>query len=133
MIITKTDIALYLNPGGRYFSIGDTLTSPDGDPVPTDAEIEAARPAAALAAAAAAAAAAVPVEVSMAQFRLALLWAGIDPNTIAQSLAGDPAALIRWEYSGTVRRAHPLVAGMAEQLKKSPAEVDDIFRYAETL
>lgn len=54
-------------------------------------------------------------------------------NAIGQSLASDPDAQDQWEYSGTVRRDHPLVNDMAGRLGKSTAQVDDIFRYAETL
>lgn len=75
--------------------------------------------------------AAKPKEVSMCQFRLALLDANL-LTTVEKAITstlGDQgaAARIEWEFRTVVERSQPLVATIADVLKLSAAQVDDLF------
>lgn len=79
----------------------------------------------------------VPQEVTMRQARLALAEAGLLPAVDA-AIAGmtEPqrtAALIEWEYSGTVQRDKPLVLALASSLGLTEAQLDELFSRAATL
>jgi hypothetical protein len=84
-------------------------------------------------------AAPLPDQVSNQQLRLALIEAGIFPSAILAKLNSMPAgaekekALAAWEYANHFRRDHPLVDSLAAQIGLSAAQVDDLFRLADTL
>lgn len=69
-------------------------------------------------------------KVSPRQIRLALLSAGITPAMIAANLAGNPAALIEWEYALEIARDNPLVAAMGDALGFNSDEIDALFESA---
>ncbi len=132
MTATLLQILSHIRPGIGFTCWGnqwETLKSDDGSPVPSLEEIEAARPTVE----AALDVSPVPESVPMAEFRKALRAASIDPNVISQSLSGNPTAQDDWEYQPHVRRNHPLVLAMSQQLGKTNADVDAIFIYAESL
>jgi len=64
------------------------------------------------------------------QIRLALIDAGIDLADVAALLAGDPAALVQWEYASHVPRDHPLVEALAAALDLDEQAVGAIFATA---
>lgn len=73
----------------------------------------------------------VPAQVTMRQARLALLQYGVLAQVNA-ALAAMPgaegeAARIEWEYAQEVRRDAPLVAGMAQALWLTEADLDSLF------
>jgi hypothetical protein len=73
---------------------------------------------------------ATPV-VTMRQARLALLGAGVLEAADAAigamlGVEGD-AARIEWEYATTLRRDHPLVAGMGLALGLDAEAIDQLF------
>lgn len=73
----------------------------------------------------------VPAVVSMRQARLALLGAGL-LGAVESGIDGLPepdrsAARIEWEYATELRRDHPLIASLAQQLGLSEQQVDGLF------
>ncbi|MBB3997193.1 hypothetical protein [Aureimonas pseudogalii] len=76
----------------------------------------------------------VPETVTMRQARLALLRAGLlkRATDAMAALPGDAgeAALIEWEYATSLRRDHPLVAGLGRTLGLDDATIDNLFRAA---
>jgi len=75
----------------------------------------------------------VPPEVSAAQGRLALLQAGV-LDALEAWIANQPRATqIEYAARGTWRRDWPLVATGSAAMGLSEAQVDDLFRLAETL
>lgn len=120
--MSLVDIAIFLNPGGEYFCIGErweNLMSCNGFPIPTRAELETARPAAEAALAAAIAAAAS-----------AKVWSGkrdfdaefTDAETYALEVTADPTLIVlrarlnRWE--GEIRAEDAWVqSGLAKMVE----------------
>lgn len=78
----------------------------------------------------------MPVVVSMTSLRLALIDAGLY-QTITAAINGIPDAIERlkaqtwWTTAATVRRDHPLVAGIAALAGQTDAQVDAIFAAAQ--
>lgn len=78
--------------------------------------------------------AAAPVlAVSPVQIRRALRQAGLYGAVSAFVAAADPDVQDAWEYATEIDRRSPLIAGAAEALGKSEAEIDDLFRLASSL
>lgn len=75
----------------------------------------------------------VPQSLTPRQFRLSMLAAGIEAETIVTMLSGNDAALIEWEYATEVKRDYPLLVSMGAALGKTEEEIDAIFIYGETL
>lgn len=74
----------------------------------------------------------IPV-VTMRQARLALLGAGLlDAINEAVKSAGE-AAVIEWEYAQEVRRDSPLIAQLAEGIKLSDEQIDELFDKAQQI
>lgn len=73
----------------------------------------------------------VPAVVSMRQARLALLGAGllsqVDAAIDDMDEPDKSAARIEWEYATELRRDHPLIAGLTEELELTEQQVDDLF------
>jgi hypothetical protein len=80
----------------------------------------------------------MPVIVSMTALRLALIDAGLY-QTITSAINGIEDATEKlkaqtwWATAQTVRRAHPLVAGIAALAGRTDAQVDAIFAAAQAL
>lgn len=79
----------------------------------------------------------VPATITMRQARLALLSAGLLPQVNA-AIASLPspqreAAEIDWEYATEVRRASPLIAGLAPALGLTGEQIDQLFIAAAAL
>jgi hypothetical protein len=75
-------------------------------------------------------------EVSMRQARLALLDVGL-LSSVDEAIAGLPepdktTVSIEWEYSSIVDRASPWISAMAVALSMTEAEMDDLFKLAQT-
>src|SRR5690606_12135578 len=73
----------------------------------------------------------IPSVVTMAQAKLALLYAGLYEQ-VEQALADLPepqktAALIEWNHRQTLERDHPLVAQVAAALGLTEQQLDDLF------
>lgn len=73
----------------------------------------------------------IPSVVTMAQAKLALLYAGLYEQ-VEQALADLPepqktAALIEWNHRQTLEREHPLVAQVAAALGLTEQQLDDLF------
>ena len=80
----------------------------------------------------------LPVIVSMTSLRLALIDAGLSPAiTFAINGIADATEKLKaqtwWATAQTVRRAHPLVAGIAALAGQTDAQVDAIFAAAQAL
>jgi hypothetical protein len=79
-----------------------------------------------------------PVIVTMTSLRLALIDAGLY-QTITSAINGIEDATEKlkaqtwWSTAQTVRRVHPLVAGIAALAGKTDAQVDAIFAAAQAL
>lgn len=73
---------------------------------------------------------AMATRVSPRQIRLTLLAAGITPAMIEANLAGNPAALIEWEYALEIARDNPLIAAMGAALGFAPEQIDSLFAAA---
>lgn len=82
-------------------------------------------------------AALVPEEVTMRQARLALHRAGVLGNVVAainqMPEQARTEAQIEWEYSSTLRRAHPLVTDLGSALGLTPQQLDALFIEAAAL
>jgi hypothetical protein len=82
--------------------------------------------------------AAMPVVVTMTSLRLALIDAGLY-QTITAAINGIADATEKlkaqtwWATAQTVRRVHPLVAGIAALAGRTDAQVDAIFAAAQAL
>jgi len=80
---------------------------------------------------------ATPSVVTMRQARLALrqsgLLAAVDAAVVAMTGDAGTDAQIEWEFSSTVDRNMPLVAGLAAGLGFTSVQLDALFRLAETL
>ena len=82
--------------------------------------------------------AAPPIVVTMTSLRLALIDAGLY-QTITSAINGIADATEKlkaqtwWATAQTVRRAHPLVAGIAALAGRTDAQVDAIFAAAQAL
>jgi hypothetical protein len=80
----------------------------------------------------------LPVIVTMTSLRLALIDAGLY-QTITSAINGIEDATEKlkaqtwWSTAQTVRRMHPLVAGIAALAGKTDAQVDAIFAAAQAL
>jgi hypothetical protein len=80
----------------------------------------------------------MPVVVTMTSLRLALIDAGLY-QTITSAINGIEDATEKlkaqtwWATAQTVRRVHPLVAGIAAVAGKTDAQVDAIFAAAQAL
>ncbi len=80
----------------------------------------------------------MPVIVTMTSLRLALIDAGLY-QTITSAINGIADATEKlkaqtwWATAQTVRRAHPLVAGIAALAGRTEAQVDAIFAAAQVL
>src|SRR5690606_24198301 len=73
----------------------------------------------------------IPSVVTMAQAKLALLYAGLYEQ-VEQALADLPepqktAALIEWNHRQTLEREHPLVAQVATALGLTEQQLDELF------
>lgn len=71
-----------------------------------------------------------PGSVTARQIRIALIESGIDLDAIPLILAGDPEALVNWEYADTILRDHPLVASLGTALGMSDVQIDALFALA---
>jgi hypothetical protein len=76
-------------------------------------------------------------KVTMRQARLALLAAGHLTN-VESAIDGMPegireAARIEWDHGSVIERISPLVETLAPALGFTPAQMDDLFKLAETL
>lgn len=80
----------------------------------------------------------VPAQVSMKQFRLALLYAGL-LNTIESGIneIQDPilrqATKIEWEYDTSIKRDKEIIKTIASVLDLSIEQVWDLLKYANSL
>jgi hypothetical protein len=80
----------------------------------------------------------MPVVVTMTSLRLALIDAGLY-QTITSAINGIEDATEKlkaqtwWSTAQTVRRVHPLVAGIAALAGRTDAQVDAIFAVAQAL
>lgn len=80
----------------------------------------------------------VPAKVTMRQARLALLAAGY-LDRVQDAFANVPdeqvkkAAMIEWEYAGTVERDSPFTTQMAAMLGLSSTDLDTLFTTAAAL
>jgi hypothetical protein len=78
-------------------------------------------------------------ECTPLQLRLAMLEFGLDPDGISLMIDAmtDPLekkkAFIAWEYAVTIKKNHYLVQYFAAELRLSPAQVDAIFEFANTI
>lgn len=76
----------------------------------------------------------VPEIVSMRQAKIQLSRAGLlaQANAAIGALSGQPGeeARLEWEYATSLRRDHPLVAGIGRALGLDDAAKDDLFRAA---
>lgn len=72
----------------------------------------------------------VPEKVTDLQFRLALSMLGL--RDAAEKIVEDGSPDIRdyWDRAVAIHRGHPFVVQAARALKKSEAEIDDLFRLA---
>ena len=68
---------------------------------------------------------------SPAQIRLTLYQLGLLP-TVQAIADADPQAAIVWEYAAEIRRTNALIDALAGD-GFTPAQIDDIFRYAMAL
>jgi len=75
-----------------------------------------------------------PESITMRQAKLQLSRAGklSAANTAIAAMTGQPGeeARIEWEYATTLRRDHPLVAGLGRTLGLDGATIDNLFRAA---
>lgn len=73
----------------------------------------------------------VPVSVTMRQAKLALSRAIVlgRANTAISAMPGQAGeeARIEWEYATTLRRDHPLVAGLGQALGLTAGDIDALF------
>jgi hypothetical protein len=70
----------------------------------------------------------VPYEVTLAQFRIALLNAGLlDGVESFVKNSGNTAAKIAWEYTNIVSRAGALISALAPGLGMTGNQIDDLF------
>lgn len=67
------------------------------------------------------------------QFRLGLLEAGIDPDSITTMLAGNKAALIEWNFASYIDREHPLIGQLGLIFGLTSQRLDEIFENAKKL
>lgn len=80
----------------------------------------------------------VPAQVTNAQFRAALIDAGILPSQIDAAIAAIPDNSTRlkasewWQYANYIERASGYVAGFAPQFGLTSAQVDALFISAST-
>jgi hypothetical protein len=76
-------------------------------------------------------------EITMRQARLALLQAGLlDDVQTAINTMSEPtktAAIIEWEYSGSVLRHNGFVSVLGPLLGLTEQQIDDLFILASTL
>lgn len=75
----------------------------------------------------------VPAAVTPLQARKALTAAGLRAAADAAIQAAGQDAIDAWEYATEIQRTNPLVAGIASALNQSEADIDNLFRLAETL
>lgn len=80
----------------------------------------------------------VPAQVTNAQFRAALIDAGILPSQIDAAIAAIPDNTMRlkasewWQYANYIERGSGYVASFAPGFNLSPAQVDALFISAST-
>lgn len=72
----------------------------------------------------------VPQSVTPWQMRRALNQLGLRAMVEAAVAAGDQDAKDGWDYALEIRRDNPLLAGMAQALGMTGAQLDDLFRLA---
>jgi hypothetical protein len=75
----------------------------------------------------------VPVEVAPLQMRRALRQLGLKHTVDAFLTTLDEETIEAWEYATTVRRDNQLITMAGHGLGMSEAQIDDLFRLAETL
>lgn len=76
----------------------------------------------------------IPDKLTPRQLRLGLLQEkGIVPGVITTMLGDNQAALIEWEYSSYIERAHPMVTMLATALGMNEQDVDNFFVLASAL
>jgi hypothetical protein len=75
----------------------------------------------------------VPVSVTPRQARLAIEAAGLTEQVEKAVEAAGPAAKITWDYALEIRRDDPLLAGLAQAIGLSDAQVDALFLQAAQL
>lgn len=84
--------------------------------------------------------ASVPQSVGPAQLRIAL-WRkhNIKPNDVLALIAAidDPQqeaeAEILWEYASEIKRSHPLVQSFGNAFSLTEEQIDELFRFADSL
>lgn len=72
----------------------------------------------------------VPQFVTPWQMRRALNQLGLRAMVEAAVAAGDQDSKDGWDYALEIRRDNPLLAGMAQALGMTGAQLDDLFRLA---
>jgi hypothetical protein len=78
-------------------------------------------------------------ECTPLQLRLAMLEFGLDPDGISLMIDSmtdqleKKKAFIAWEYAVTIKKNHYLVQYFAAELRLTPAQVDEIFEFANTI
>lgn len=81
----------------------------------------------------------VPKEVANMNFRLALIYFGIFPSLIDTAFAYMPEGqekeeyLSLWNFANTMERNNPKLIGMAQEFGINTGQLDEIFKYANTL
>lgn len=73
------------------------------------------------------------VKVSPLQFRRALRQSGLSTQVASYIATQDPDTQDAWEYAVEIRRADALISLAGQAMNKTPAEIDDLFRLAQTL
>lgn len=68
----------------------------------------------------------VPQVVSARQARIALHRAGM-LEAINTAVAGNAEWAITWEFATEVQRSNPIIAAVADQLGKTPEDIDQLF------
>ena len=75
----------------------------------------------------------VPASASPLQIRKALRQMGLKASIDAYIATQDDETQESWEYAVQIDRDNPLIAAAADELEKTEAEIDDLFRLAATL
>jgi hypothetical protein len=81
----------------------------------------------------------VPKEVANMNFRLALIHFGIYPSVIDTAFAYMPEGqekeeyLSLWNFANTMERNNPKLIAMALEFGINSTQLDEIFKYADTL
>lgn len=67
------------------------------------------------------------------QLRLGLLSIGITEAQIDAALADNPAGMVEWKYSLTLKRDHPLIDSLGAAFGLPPAQIDSLWVWAADL